>query len=672
MHTHVGGRSPPSLITCCVLISVGCTPSFAQGPIATMAGGSKILASGTLQPLSTPVVPLGLVIAPNGDIYFSNQPFNSVLKLDSKGQMTIVAGNGMSGFSNDGGLAVKAALAGPVGLALDGVGNLYIADSQNNRIRRVSPDGTITTVAGTGQSGFSGDGSPASTATLALPTGVAVDNSGNLFITDELNYRVRKVNSSGIIVTYAGNGNRAISGDGGAATSASFVLPQDIAVDGRGNLYVADSTGCTIRRVDQSGIITTIAGNAQCGSTGDGGPAVNAQVAYPRGVSVDAANNIYFAEQSSNRVRRINAAGYIDTVLGGVVVKGYSGDGGPYSKAGVAEPLATAVDSLGRLSICDMGNRRIRRVGVDGTISTIAGNGEAGELNDGAPSTAASLFSPVDLTFDSLGNLYIADEGDQRVRRIAPDGTITTVAGNGTVGYSSDGGSATAASLAYPSGVAVDSAGNLYIADWESHRVRLVTPSGVITTIAGTGQSGHSGDGGQAAAASLLFPSSLVFDTAKNLYISDPGDNCVRRITPAGIITTVAGNMTAGFSGDGGPGTGASLYFPAGLAVDAIGNLYIADAVNNRIRKLSPAGVISTVAGRVGGLGDFSGDGGPATNAGLRSPTAVAIDASGNLYIADQQNTRIRRVSADGIITTVAGTGQFGFAGDGGLAINAQ
>src|ERR1035437_9880379 len=670
MHTHLGGRSTSSLITCCVLISVGCTPSFAQGPIATMAGGSKILASGTLQPLNTPVVPVGLVAAPNGDIYFSNQPFNSVLKLDSRGQMTVVAGNGISGFSNDGGLAVKAALAGPVGLALDGAGNLYIADSQNNRIRRVSPDGIITTVAGTGQSGFSGDGGPASTATLAAPIGVAVDSSGNLFIVDELNFRVRKVNSSGLIVTYAGNGVRAISGDGGAATSASFVLAQDIAVDGRGNLYVADSTGCTIRRIDQSGIITTIAGNGQCASTGDGRPAVNAQVFYPRGVSVDAANNVYFAE-AGNRVRRINAAGAIATVVGGDVAK-FSGDGGPSNQAGLAAPIATAVDSLGRLSICDTGNRRIRRVGVDGTISTILGSGEAVEPNDGAPSTAASLFSPVDMTFDGLGNLYIADQGDQRVRRIAPDGTIITVAGNGTVEYGGDGGSATAASLAYPSGVAVDSARNLYIADRNSHRIRRVTPSGVLTTIAGTGQAGHSGDGGNAAAALLQFPSSLVFDSAQNLYISDSGNNCVRRITPDGIITTVAGNTAAGFSGDGGPGTSASLYLPGGLAVDAIGNLYIADAGNNRIRRLSPAGVISTVAGRVGGLGDFSGDGGPATNAGLRGPSAVAIDASGNLYIADQQNTRIRRVGADGIITTVAGTGQFGFSGDGGLAINAQ
>ena len=417
MHTHLGRRNTSSLITCFVLISVGCTASLAQGPIVTVAGGSKILASGTLQPLNTPVVPVSLLAAPNGDIYFSNQPFNSVLKLDTKGQLTVVAGNGLSGFSNDGGLAVKAALAGPVGLALDGAGNLYIADSQNNRIRRVSPDGTITTVAGTGQAGFSGDGGPASTATLALPTGVAVDNSGNLFIADELNYRIRKVNSSGTIVTYAGNGIRAISGDGGAATSASFVLPQDIAVDGRGNLYVADSTGCAIRRIDQSGSITTIAGNGQCGSTGDGGPAVNAQVVYPRGISVDEANNIYFAEEASNRVRRINAAGNIDTVLGGGDDE-YSGDGGPSSKAGIAGPITTAVDSLGRLIICDLGNRRVRRVGVDGTISTIVGNGEAGELNDGAPSTAASLFSPVDLTFDSLGNLYIADEGDQRVRRI--------------------------------------------------------------------------------------------------------------------------------------------------------------------------------------------------------------------------------------------------------------
>ena len=299
-------------------------------------------------------------------------------------------------------------------------------------------------------------------------------------------------------------------------------------------------------------------------------------------------------------------------------------------------------------------------------ITTVAGSTRV-VRGDGGPATNGSLAFPQGVAVDAAGNLFIADPVNNRIRQVSPDGVIRTVAGNGIRGFSGDGGPATNASLLFPQGVAVDTAGNLFIADTNNHRIRKVSPNGVIRTVAG---SGFSGDGGPAINASLDFPSSVAVDAAGNLFIADAGNNRIRQVSPDGVIRTVAGSGSGGFSGDGGPATNASLLFPQGVAVDAAGNLFIADAGNNRIRQVSPDGVIRTVAGnRSGG---FSGDGGPATNASLNFPSGVAVDAAGNLFIADPVNNRIRQVSPDGVIRTVAGKRSGGFSGDGGLATNAS
>jgi hypothetical protein len=275
-------------------------------------------------------------------------------------------------------------------------------------------------------------------------------------------------------------------------------------------------------------------------------------------------------------------------------------------------------------------------------ISTVAGNGIGGDSGDGGAATAAQLWDPRGVAVDAAGKLYIADSGRHRIRKVTPDGIITTVAGNGIEGYSGDGGAATAASLRWPYGVAVDATGNLYIADADNHRIRKVTQDGIITTVAGNGIGGYSGDGGAATAASLYYPRDVAVDAAGNLYIADSDNHRIRKVTSAGIITTVAGKGTGGYSGDGGAATSASLLWPHGVAVDATGNLYIADKNNNRIRKVTPSGIISTVAGN--GAYGYSGDGGPATAASLQWPHGVAVDAAGNLYIADTSNHRIRKV----------------------------
>jgi sugar lactone lactonase YvrE len=303
-------------------------------------------------------------------------------------------------------------------------------------------------------------------------------------------------------------------------------------------------------------------------------------------------------------------------------------------------------------------------------ITTVVGNGTNGYSGDGGQATAAEIYAPNGLAFDAAGNLYIADSGNNLIRKVTTSGIITTFAGNGTHVFSGDGGQATAAGIYGPTGVACDAAGNLYIADSYNFRVRKVTTSGIITTFAGNGTNGFSGDGGQATDAGIFGPGGITFDASGNLYIADNDNSYIRKVNTAGIITTYAGNGTSGYSGDGGQATDAEIDSQYGICCDATGNLYIAEFDNYYIRKVSTSGIITTVAGN--GTGNYSGDGGLATAAGIYNPTFISCDVAGNLYIADFSNQRIREVTTAGIITTVAGNGTAGYSGYGGLATAAQ
>jgi uncharacterized protein (TIGR03437 family) len=347
-------------------------------------------------------------------------------------------------------------------------------------------------------------------------------------------------------------------------------------------------------------------------------------------------------------------SGIITTVAGSGPAEGssggFSGDGGPATSAELNFTSSVRVDASGNLFIADFKNSRIRRVSASGIITTVAGNGVQGFSGDGGPANSASLNRPVAVAVDTSGNLFIADTYNSRIRKVSAGGMITTVAGNGSYGFSGDGGPATSASLNYPEGVAVDAAGNLFIADDLNNRIRQVSVSGIITTVAGNGTQGFSGDGGPATRASFYAPKDIVVDAFENLFIVDNFNSRLRKVSASGIITTVAGNGTTVFCGqgscvgDGGPATSASLGYLQGVAVDASGDLFIADSNNQRIRKVSTTGVITTVAGD--GITGFSGDGGPATSAFLDSPYGVAVDASGNLFIADSGNNRVREVLA--------------------------
>lgn len=609
-----------------------------------------------------------------GNVFIADSANNRIRKVASNGLISTVAGDGIASFSGDGGLALNAELNNPTAVAIDSTGNLYIADSANYRIRKIATNGIITTVAGNGTGGFSGDGGAATNANLFGPTSVVVDASGNLYIADTFNERIRKVATSGIIISIAGNGTYGYSGDGGPATRAELADPVAIAIDASGNVYIAeaivpltipDTLTNRIRKISSGGIISTVAGNGTKGYSGDGGPATSAALDNPSGIAVDASGNLFVADTYNSVIRKV-AGGTIATIVG-TGIYGFFGDGGQATNATLGYPMGVTLDSSSNIFVADTGNNRVRKVSSTGIINTLAGasDGHYGFSSNGAAATNAVLDIPVSVAVDNVGGVYFADSQNNVIRKVASNGTITTVAGDGLVGYTGDGTSAIFSAINEPQGVAVDTSGNLYIADTYNNRVRKVSSAGIISTVAGNGTIGYSGDGAPATNATLYNPNAVAVDASGNIFVADTGNNVVRKVAANGVISTVAGDGTHGFSGDGGPATNAKLASPNGVVIGATGNLYIGDSNNAVIRKVASNGIITTVAGN--GTGGFSGDGGAATNAKISSSKEIALDSSENLYIADVANDRIREVK-NGIISTVAGNGDRAYYGDGGLA----
>ena len=343
------------------------------------------------------------------------------------------------------------------------------------------------------------------------------------------------------ISTAAGVGSSGFAGDGGAATAANLAFPAALTFDSSGNMYIADSSNSRIRKVTTDGTISTFAGTGDFGYFGDTNTATKAGLNRPYGVIFDAAGNMYIADAYNDAIRKVAASSGIVSTFAGTGVEGLGGDGGGANGALLDTPTALVMDAAGNLYIADTNNNRIRKVGTDGNINTFAGNGGAGSSGDGGPATSAELDHPEGLVLDSQGNLYVADSASHRVRKISPDGTITTIAGNGTGGFGGDGGPATQASLYYPKGLAIDrSSGNLYIADWLNSRVRVVTPDGNIYTVAGNGQYDYYGDGGAATSAALRFPWGVAVDAAGKVYVADDENSTIRLLTPVPPLLSAA------------------------------------------------------------------------------------------------------------------------------------
>jgi sugar lactone lactonase YvrE len=648
----------------CVLKPVGAMA--APATIGTVAGGGPEI-QGAVGQVS------GLAVDGAGNSYVGSISHDRVYRISSAGTQTTIAGVGSIGYNGDGIPATSAAITDPAGLAVDTVGNVYIADAGNHRIRRVDAlTGGISTVAGSGAPGFAGDGGAATSAQLNFPRDVAVDSSGNLFIADTSNHRVRRVDAvTGVISVLAGTGVAGYNGDGFGAATFDLNNPTGVAVDGLGDVYIADSGNNRIRRVSGGGVITTIAGDGLFGFKGDGGPATAARLRTPAKIAVDSAETFVFSEINGARVRRV-AGGVISTILG-TGIPGFNGDGIIATAAQIRGPVGVALNTAGDVFVADQANARLRRVSA-GIVSTVGGNGMDRFGGDGFAATLAQLHNPNALARDASGALFIADSSNNRVRRVDPlTGVITTVAGNDGSGYDGDGLLATDATLNAPFGVALDASGNLFIGDSRNARVRRVDAvTGIITTVAGTGVVGYDGDGIPATLAQLGQLTAVVLDSSRNLFIADGTNSRIRRVDAVtGVITTVAGKGDVGLDGDGILATLARLRNPLGVAVDALGNIFIPENSGHRIRRVDAVtGLITTVAGT--GVSGFNGDGLVATDAQLESPIGIAVDAGGTLYISERGN-RVRSVDAATlIVSTVAGIGSVGFNGDGIPAITAQ
>ncbi len=651
-------------------------PVSAQNLI-TVAGNGQNSFGGNGGPASNAAFngPTGIFFnPPNSTLYVCDANNNVVRMINPAAIVTSYAGNGFGagtgtgGYMGDNGPATSAELFIPQGIIRDTAGNTYMADAGNHVVRKIDPSGVITTIAGTGAAGNSGDGFAATAALLNFPVGVATDTSGNIYISDYYANVVRKVNTSGIISTIAGTGTPGYNFDGVAATTAQLDSPSHIVVDAHGALYICDDANHRIRKVNTTtGLISTMVGTGMPGNSGDHGLATAAQINIPRGITIDHSGNLYFTDVAENVIRRVGImADSIFAFAGTPGTPGYSGDGGPATAAMLNAPDGITADSAGNVFFCDRLSKVVRRITTTGIISTVAGHDDSLFCGDGGPALQAEMDSPMASAYDAAGNLYIADYGNNCVRIVSPTGNISTFAGDALAGpgYSGDGGPATAAKLNHPKAVATDAAGNVYIADAGNSALRVVHTSGNIATFAGTPTvAGYSGDGGSALSAKLSDPTGLIVDSVGNVYFSDAGNSALRVVHTSGNISAVAGNGTPGSGGDGGAASAAQLVYPMGLAFDAAGNLYIADSGAARVRVIHTSGNIATFAGT--GTRGFSGDGAAASSAELTAPMGVVVDDTGNVHISDGGDARIRIVHTSGNISTYVGTGVPGFNGDG-------
>ncbi len=667
----------------------------ASGTLTVFAGdGSSIGGEGGYSGDGGPATsaelsrPEGIAVDSSGDVFIADTD-NSVIRevMAATGIITTVAGTSYSTtdtckYSGDGGLATSAYLCQPGGVYVDGNSNIFIADTVNSVIREVlASGGNIQTVAGTGTLGYSGDGAAATSAQLDLPNGVFVDGSGNIFIADTYNSVIREVvATNGNIQTIAGEYYAYVtcnySGDSGPATSAQLCLPSGVSVDSSGNIFIADTDNSEIREVLAStDDIEDFAGTGgTAGSSGDGGPAPSAELNDPNGLFLDASGNVFIADTENSAIREVSS-GTIQTFAGNYTVA-YSGDGSAATNASLYADGGVFVDGSGNVFIADTYNCAIREVlATTGDIQTVAGNGTCGYSGDGAAATSAQINEPYGVFVDSLGDIFIVDTKNCLIREVvAATGYIQTVAGNpasvGVGGYSGDGGAATSAQLDDPQSVFVDSLGDIFIADTVNSAIRCVVGTaggclgstlavGDITTVAGTGTVPCSdpatacGDGGLASAAQLNFPAGVFVGAFGNLFIADTIDSKIREVVAAtGNIQTVAGTGVAGYSGDGGPATNGQLDDPYGVSVDNLGNIFIADTDNSVVREVvAVSGNIQTVAGN--GTEGYTGDGGAGSSAELAHPLGIAGNASGNWFVADTENSRIRELSSTVSVTSI-------------------
>ena len=530
------------------------------------------------------------------------------------------------------------------GVAVDRAGNVYVADSTNHTIRKVTAAGVVTTLAGTSGTSGSADGNGTS-ASFNAPNGVATDGAGNVFVADTNNHTIRKIDASGAVTTLAGMAGVAGSTDA-VGTAASFSQPAALVVDGASNVYVADFGNGTVRRITATGVVTTIAGSAGNHGAVDGTGAV-ARFNSPFGIAIDGAGTLYVGDAGTAIIRKVTAGGVVTTLAGTAgVIGGADGSGAAASFSAV---VSVASNASGLLFVADRDNDELRSVTATGVVSTVAGARRISGGADGVGS-AATFTTPDGIAIDAAGSLYVSDAGNATIRKVTSGGTVSTLAGLAG-SFGSVDGSGSQARFGIVRGIAVGTDGTVYAADFTSGTIRVITPAGVVSTRAGSPSNAGGSADGTGSGASFNGPSGLAVDSAGNLFVTDSLNATIRKVTPAGVVTTFAGTAGSGGSADG-TGAAARFSLPTGISVGAGDTLYVTDPGNNTIRRITPAGVVSTIGGLAGTVGATDGAG---ATARFNSPIGIANDRAGNVYIADSGNAVIRRIDASGTVSTVAG-----------------
>ncbi|MDB5102137.1 MAG: hypothetical protein JWM80_6558 [Cyanobacteria bacterium RYN_339] len=601
-------------------------------------------------------------------------------------RVTTLAGTGLA--STDG-PAAGAQLLAPAGLARDAAGNMFVADAAAHLIRKTAPDGSVSTIAGSGTPGFA-DGQGAA-ASFNAPAGIAVDSAGNLIVADAGNHAIRKISPAGEVTTLAGTG--ATGFKDGAGAGAAFASPQGVGVGRDGTVYVADTGNHRVRKLAADGTVSTLAGDGTAGNTDGFGGRLNA----PRGLAVDA-TRVVVADSGNQRIRVIALNGVLGTLAG-------SGTGNTDATASNAQfnaPSGVAIAPNGDVVVADTGNNLIRRVVTGGAVSTVVqagaletpllgpvaprgvavgadgtvyvadtGAGRIGVKGTGVYATfagsatsplrngagARALFwQPRGLVRDRSGNLYVADTANDAIRKITPDGTVSTYAG-GTTGDAD--GPADIAKFRGPSALCLDPNGSMYVVESAARRIRKIDASKpgtpVVTTLAGDPTAKAEFLEGKGRAAHFDQPRGIAYGPDDKLYVADGGNHRIRTVAQDGVTSTYAGTNAS--STQDGTLTSAVFERPAGLAFGADGTLYVTDASSQRLRKITRAGQVSTLAGHSAGDADAP----VGQQAAFQDPSGLAVDAAGNVFVADAGNHRIRKVTPDGAVSTLAGSGLAGW-----------
>jgi NHL repeat len=579
-------------------------------------------------------IPQGVATDSAGNVYVADTDNYTIRKITPAGVVTTLAGlAGIRGSADGTGGAAR--FGSPTSVATDSGGNVYVADRYNDTIRKITPAGVVTTLAGSATSSSDHEDGTGSAARFYAPTGVATDSAGNVYVADEYNNTIRKITPTGVVTTLAGSATSSAGSADGDGSVARFYSPTGVATDNAGNIYVSEWGNKTIRKITQSGVVTTLAGLAGVSGNEDGtGSAARFQ--FPFGVATDSSGNVYVVDSFIDTVRKITPAGVVTTLAGST---GGSTDGTVIT-AHFSGPLGIAIDAAGNIYVADTGNDTIRKITPAGVVTTLAGSAHSPSGSADGTGSAARFARPSGVTADSAGNVYVADTFNFTIRKITPAGAVTTFAGSPGFyfGGSADG-TGSAAQFNYPGGVATDSAGNVYVADTSNNTIRKITPVRVVTTLAGSAANPPGSADGTGSAARFNSPEGIATDSAGNIYVGDTDNHTIRKITPAGVVTTLAGSPGSHGSNDG-TGSAARFDFPSGVATDSAGNVYVADYGNNAIRKVTPTGVVTTLA-------RFSF---------AVEPNGVATDSVGNVYVIDPMSHTIRKVTPTGEITTLAGS----------------